>query len=693
MSRTVKVKWRRYTVAALLGPGVVVVAALAFLPGAASACTCTATSWNGIGASGLWSDGTAWGNGTGSGITGNAGFLLFGRLPDKTGCNSNPYPVGKACYGTRNDQTTAVEGLGIDLSGTYRFDGRALQLGQQGIDAEGSGAWGSAAFSMPLQFIAPQYWTIANGNFQFQGGPFDQNVAPAIDGQGNAWDVTVGHQGLLDLSPSSNGGPNDNISTGTATFHGSGSASGVHASDNGWVGIAGSFNAVNGNPVRFDNVAFGGSGQLGPLTTSGADMVLTVPIPPGFTGPAPWAVYGDVALDSMTNVSVLLTDGSSALSSEQLVTRAAHGQSGTINVAGASLTLLLDLPGFGGIPNQCATGPPTVGHQTTLIRAVGGLTGTFAGVPDGAVVATTPVSSCTYKSYVRINYTATDVTATVVGGAPPVNAGAPSVSGTAQQGQTLTVVQGSWTDSTSVTDSWQDCDVSGANCSTVGTGPSYVLGAGDVGHTVRVLETASNANGPASPVASAGVGPVTAASIGSGGGGSGGGGTGGGGTGGGGGPGGGGTGGGGPGGGGTGGGGSGGGGAVHLVLGAPVVSVWIVTVPVSCTGTAAGPCVVTLKLTTVETLTGSKLVALTAGPQDSHARHRHRNDPRRYEASRENHAQRRRQSAAQVTGPHPGHPLADPKQDSDQHQDLYLQGTEETQTVKRERGACTGLAD
>ena len=82
---------------------------------------------------------------------------------------------------------------------------------------------------------------------------------------------------------------------------------------------------------------------------------------------------------------------------------------------------------------------------------------------------------------------------------PPVNTELPSVSGTARQGQTLSASTGTWSGSpTSFAYRWRDCDASGAGCADVGTGSSYLLGSGDVGHTVRVVVTATNGSGSAS---------------------------------------------------------------------------------------------------------------------------------------------------------------------------------------------------
>jgi acid phosphatase len=94
----------------------------------------------------------------------------------------------------------------------------------------------------------------------------------------------------------------------------------------------------------------------------------------------------------------------------------------------------------------------------------------------------------------------------------PVNTSPPTISGTAQQGQTLTESHGSWTNEpTSYTYQWQQCDSSGGTCHAIvgATSQTYLLGAADVGHTIRVQETAHNAGGASSPASSAVTAPVT----------------------------------------------------------------------------------------------------------------------------------------------------------------------------------------
>jgi phosphatidylinositol-3-phosphatase len=81
---------------------------------------------------------------------------------------------------------------------------------------------------------------------------------------------------------------------------------------------------------------------------------------------------------------------------------------------------------------------------------------------------------------------------------PPSNTALPVISGGTQQGQTMTTTTGTWTNSpTAFAYQWQDCDASGNNCSSIpgATASTYVLAAGDVGHTIRAVVVASNAGG------------------------------------------------------------------------------------------------------------------------------------------------------------------------------------------------------
>jgi hypothetical protein len=89
-------------------------------------------------------------------------------------------------------------------------------------------------------------------------------------------------------------------------------------------------------------------------------------------------------------------------------------------------------------------------------------------------------------------------TGVVLASQAPANSSLPTISGVAQVGQTLTGTTGSWTGApTSFAFQWQRCDSGGANCVDIsGTSSGiYTVGSGDVGSTIRVTVTATNAFG------------------------------------------------------------------------------------------------------------------------------------------------------------------------------------------------------
>jgi RHS repeat-associated protein len=83
----------------------------------------------------------------------------------------------------------------------------------------------------------------------------------------------------------------------------------------------------------------------------------------------------------------------------------------------------------------------------------------------------------------------------------PSNKTLATISGVAQQGQTLSAGTGIWSGAPSLTYAyqWELCNASGGSCSNVSgaTSSTYVLPSGDVGDTLRVVVTASNSAGSA----------------------------------------------------------------------------------------------------------------------------------------------------------------------------------------------------
>ena len=84
----------------------------------------------------------------------------------------------------------------------------------------------------------------------------------------------------------------------------------------------------------------------------------------------------------------------------------------------------------------------------------------------------------------------------------PQTVSPPSISGRATQSRTLTESHGSWTNNPKRYGyQWEACDSSGRSCAAIGgaTRRKYTLTGADVGHTIRVQETATNASGASSP--------------------------------------------------------------------------------------------------------------------------------------------------------------------------------------------------
>jgi hypothetical protein len=102
----------------------------------------------------------------------------------------------------------------------------------------------------------------------------------------------------------------------------------------------------------------------------------------------------------------------------------------------------------------------------------------------------------------------------------PVNTAPPTITGTSEEGQTLSEQHGTWTNTpTEYSVQWERCNASGVACTVVANAPAYVLTSADVGSTLRAIETASNGAGPSKPAESEHTPIIAAAKAGGGGGG------------------------------------------------------------------------------------------------------------------------------------------------------------------------------
>src|SRR5436305_353036 len=167
--------------------------------------------------------------------------------------------------------------------------------------------------------------------------------------------------------------------------------------------------------------------------------------------------------------------------------------------------------------------PTSYTYEWTRCDTAGGNCAVISGSNAASYTLTSADVNNTLRAYVNASNAAgtgtalsaaTGVVTATSSSAPPSNSSLPTVSGTAQQGQTLTTTNGTWSGSpTSYTYDWTRCDTAGGNCAVISgsNAASYTLTSADVNHTLRAYVNASNAAGTGTAL-SAATGVVTATS-------------------------------------------------------------------------------------------------------------------------------------------------------------------------------------
>ena len=175
------------------------------------------------------------------------------------------------------------------------------------------------------------------------------------------------------------------------------------------------------------------------------------------------------------------------------------------------------VPAISGTPEQgdvltmssgswSGTNPMSYKFQWTRCDAAG----SNCGAIGGANASTYSLGATDVSYRIRGIVTATNTAGSTVGTSDPTAVVAepdvapsvvstPTVSGTAQVGQTLSLTNGSWsgTSPMSYGYQWTRCDSAGSNCAPISgaAGQSYSLVAADVSHRIRGAVTATNAAG------------------------------------------------------------------------------------------------------------------------------------------------------------------------------------------------------
>jgi virginiamycin B lyase len=222
---------------------------------------------------------------------------------------------------------------------------------------------------------------------------------------------------------------------------------------------------------------------------------------PGQTSATYMAGAGDVG--EMLQVAVTATDGiglASATSRQTAIITALPANTTLPSLSGTAQQdqVLSVTPGtWTGYP------APTLTYQWEDCDTAGSTCSNVASGGTASTYTAQPVAQT-----IRVTVTATNAggstpatsaqTAIIV--ATPANWVLPGISGTAQQGQVLTASPGTWTGYPAPTSDyqWEDCDASGNSCSDVaasGTASTYTTQPADIDQTIRVVVTATNAQG------------------------------------------------------------------------------------------------------------------------------------------------------------------------------------------------------
>jgi hypothetical protein len=154
-------------------------------------------------------------------------------------------------------------------------------------------------------------------------------------------------------------------------------------------------------------------------------------------------------------------------------------------------------------------GADDVGHAlAVLVTATAGSTTVSAFSTTAAVVGATTTTTTTTTTG------SSTTTTTTTSGKGPVETALPTVTGSVDSGGQLTATPGTWSGSGTLAYAyqWHRCDTTGAKCTSIhgATGPTYKLVTADIGQTIGLTVTVSDASGKTSGYADL-IGPVAPA--------------------------------------------------------------------------------------------------------------------------------------------------------------------------------------
>lgn len=436
-------------------------------------------TWTGASSGSSWADGDNWG---GAAPAGAVGELTFPELT-QAAC-ARPLSGSETCYvGTDDLGSLEVDGLSIDPADGYTLSaggaGDGITLGAGGLTAvtpQDSTGTSPSSLNVPITLSAPQTWTIdgTNAGAQLDVGAGISSVSS------DALNLKLTNFADLGLNGSDDVGPIAIAGTGP-----SGDTSEVQL-------LGGDLNGTDGQAISLSDAGLVNTAPetIGPLSASDG----FVGVGNGDPDNEDLTVNGGMTLDPQSTLELFVNLPGTTSPAEYTSLTA----SGNIDLDGAALELVQGHDSS----YSCVSLNP--GDVYTIVSTTGGtLSGTFKDLPDGAVVPFGADCGGQPGPWTAIiHYTATAVTATIA--TIPSNVDQPAITGTAEQGQTLSASTGTWTqDPTSYQYQWQYCPPNSGCLPIQGaTDPTYTLTSADIGDQIEVRVAATNASGTGGPTTS-----------------------------------------------------------------------------------------------------------------------------------------------------------------------------------------------
>jgi large repetitive protein len=347
--------------------------------------------WLGGASSGDWSAPANWTAGHVP-TAGVSGGFTFGACT-AVDCDTSVDDLAGVTTTSLNIADNEPYEFGQDTNETLTIGGPSPTLTAQ---AAGAGTGPSPEFNLPVSLSGSQAWTI-NGNGNGDGIGFQDPITDST--LADTFGVTLSGNTTLGLRGANN--------VGAVTVSGDPANTGFGSAQNGNVSLDGSLNATSLRPVTFQNTelfAESSTVATGPLTMTGGSLSLAADTGQDTT----LQVGGALSFDSHSALDMAINGAGTAAGTDfnQITATSDVHVGGDLELFG---------PNADDIVTPCVTFVP--GTSDTLISTAGALTGTFTDLPNGGMTSLDNQCGNAHTEVpVRINYTATSVTATPMTG-------------------------------------------------------------------------------------------------------------------------------------------------------------------------------------------------------------------------------------------------------------------------------------